>query len=636
MFRVRPADGGICIICNIVMFHWVFALAATAPAAEPGFYRSPQAVAASRDGRTLFVADRTAGCITLLDTAGAAPPRDIALPGEPAGVALSEDGRELFVAVRTAHAVIVLDASSGTITRRIDAGPWPVDVALAPRSGRLVTANRGDHSIRVIDLSTGKILRRVPMVRDPGRVATTPDEKHYLVANLLPKGAGTDPKLAAVVSIVDAQSMAPSATIKLPPGSTMASGLCVSPDGRWAYVAHALGRFNLPITQLERGWVHTYALSIVDVPAGKLTATVLLDDMTGGAADPWDVVCSPDGATLWISCAGVHQVSAVDIGKLHPLLDGKVPEQLATLKVEGANTWARIAEDRSAVVELKDDLTAMWLAELLRRVPAGGLGPRGLAMSPDGSRLYVANYFSGTVGQIDTTAGKLVGTLCLGEQSEPNAARRGEIYFHDANRCFQHWHSCATCHPDDGRVDGLPWDFMRDGIGNGNDVISLVYTHHTSPHNRRATRPTPRECMRTGVIGSHLVVPEPADVDDILAYVISLEPEPNPMAPQLAEAAARGKSLFEGKAQCSGCHPAPYFTDRKMHNVGTVSPEEPDGRYDTPSLVETYRTAPYYHDGRAATLREALVEHDPEGLHGNLGGLTSQEIDDLVAYLKTL
>ena len=176
---------------------------------------------------------------------------------------------------------------------------------------------------------------------------------------------------------------------------------------------------------------------------------------------------------------------------------------------------------------------------------------------------------------------------------------------------------------------------MRDGIGNGKDVISLVFVQHTSPHNRRATRPDPHECMKTGVTGSHLIVPEPADVDDLVAYASSLKAERNPSPPP-ADAVARGKTLFDGKAGCAICHPAPYYTDRKMHNVGILTPLEPDGKYDTPSLVEVYRTAPYYHDGRSATLKDALTKDDPDGKHGSVKDLTPQEIHDLVAYLLSL
>ena len=113
-----------------------------------------------------------------------------------------------------------------------------------------------------------------------------------MVGNFLPQGAGTDPSLAAVVNILDASRLEPVATIKLPPGASVVTSVCTSPDGRWAYVVYSLGRFRLPITQLERGWVHTYALSILDVKAGTLYATLLLDDLVSGAADPWGVVRS--------------------------------------------------------------------------------------------------------------------------------------------------------------------------------------------------------------------------------------------------------------------------------------------------------------------------------------------------------
>ena len=79
-----------------------------------------------------------------------------------------------------------------------------------------------------------------------------------------------------------------------------------------------------------------------------------------------------------------------------------------------------------------------------------------------------------------------------------------------------------------------------------------------------------------------------------------------------------------------------YYTDKKAYDVGIISPNEPDARYDTPSLIEAYRTAPYYHDGRAATTKEALTEHDPKHLHGNLKDLTTLEIEDLVAYVLSL
>ncbi len=615
----------------------VFCLCAAGAHAET--YRSPLAVAVAPDGKTLYVSDKTAGCVAVLDAATGKKVRDVAVAGEPNGLSVSADGKTLYVALRKAGTVAVIDTARGTLTRQIPVGPWPVAVAVDEQRQRLVTCNRGDHTVSIVDTAGGEVLARIPVARDPFAVAITPDGSRIVVTNYMPLGKGTDRTLAAEVSLLDAAAMREVARVKLPTGSTMVSGACISPDGRWAYVVHSVCRFDLPITKLERGWVHTYAVSIIDLAAGSRVATLLLDELNRGAADPWAVVVSADGfhETLWISHSGTHQVSIVDVGRIHELLAGNLPAELARLK-DGAreNVWVRIKNDKRAVDELTGDLTALHIAGAIRRVKSGGIGPRGMALSPDGQRLYVANYFSGTVGVLGTAKGELQSTVALGRQPKPDAVRRGEIYFHDATRCFQHWHSCATCHLDDGRIDGLPWDFLRDGIANGKDVASLIHLRHTAPHSRRGLRADPRECMQTGVFGSHQVVPERCDVDDLLAYVFSLAPEPNPNLPQLAEAAARGKVLFEGKAQCARCHPGPYFTDRKSHDVGLRTSGDPDGRYDTPTLVEAYRTAPYYHDGRALSIKEALTEHDPENQHGNLKDLTPKEIDDLVAYVLSL
>jgi YVTN family beta-propeller protein len=453
----------------------------------------------------------------------------------------------------------------------------------------------------------------------------------------LPSGAGTDPDLAAEVSILDTGARRQVARVKLPPGSTMAGGVWINPNGKWAYVVHVLGRFDLPITQLEEGWVHTSALSIIDLAAGVRSATVLLDSLTEGTADPWAVIGSADGKTLWISHRGTHEISILNIGLIHELLAGNVPDEIAARK-DGArdNIWVRIKNDKNQIQHLTKDLTALPLARAIRRFYSGGKGPTGLALSPDGKKLYVANYYAGSVGVMDAARGNLLNVFPLGKQPAPDAARRGEIYFHDATRCYQHWHSCATCHLDGGRVDGLPWDFLRDGIDNGKDVPSLVNLLHTPPYNRLATRPDARYCIESGVIGSHHVTPELAEVDDLLAYVGSLTAEVNPNLPKFAEAARRGKALFEGKADCASCHPTPYFTDKRTHNVGITSSNEPNARYDTPSLVEAYRTAPYFHDGRAATLRDALTKHSTEDQHGNLSHLSPSEIDDLIAYVLSL
>ena len=368
----------------------------------------------------------------------------------------------------------------------------------------------------------------------------------------------------------------------------MVNGVCTSPDGRWAYAVHQLSRFSLPVTQLERGWVNTYALSVIDIARGERIATMLLDDLYQGAANPSAVVCSADGEKLWISHAGVHEISMIKLGLVHKLLAGEVPEELAKL-TDGTrpNIWVRVGEDSRVIDELANDLTALYIAGAIQRVPSGGRGPRALVLTPDGRQLLVANYYSGSVAKLDAASGSGVGQLSLGPQPPPDAARRGEMVFHDATRAFQRWHSCASCHPNNGRADGLRWDFMRDGMGNPKDTPSLLLVHKTEPLNRLATRVNAEEGARTGMLVSYMVVPTEDEVQDLLAYMMSLRPEPSPYLAadgQLTPAARRGKEIFEGSAGCVNCHPAPYFTDRKAYDVGTHTPQDGPTQYDTPTL----------------------------------------------------
>ena len=238
-----------------------------------------------------------------------------------------------------------------------------------------------------------------------------------------------------------------------------------------------------------------------------------------------------------------------------------------------------------------------------------------------------------------TGQGVLRGTISLGTQPEADAARRGELIFHDATHAFQRWHSCASCHANEGRIDGLRWDFLADGIGNAKDTMNLVNFHHTEPQNRRATVATALECTRGGLQSTNMLVPTEQEVTDLFAYLTSLTPVPSPHRlpdGELTELARQGQTLFEGKAKCVTCHRGPYFTDQRMHNVGVLSANEPDGRYDTPSLVETYRTAPYLHDGRALTLKDVLTTHNQNHRHGQTESLTEAEIDALVAYVREL
>ncbi len=600
-------------------------------------FRSPFGIAVSPDGKTAYVSDRTAANLTILDVATEKKKGEIALNGQPHGVALSADGSQLYVAERLAGTVAVIDTAKAAVVSRLPVNKWPTEVAIGNKTKRLFVTNEDTDTVSVIDLAQGKTLGEVKVTRDPCFIAVSPDESTLVVTNKIPYGKGTDPKLAADVSIINATEMSLTKSVKLTPGSTAVFGACISPDGKHAYVVHGLGRFHLPITQLERGWVNTFALTVIDIAKGERTVTVLLDDLTQGAADPFAIVCSGDGKQLWISHAGVHSISKVNIGLVHQLLAGDVPAELASLKDGSqANIWMRIKTDPKLVSDLENDLTALYIAGAIHRFDTGGNGPRGIALSPDEKQLLVTNYYSGTVTVLDSGNGNIASTISMGENPKITPERRGERIFHDAHHAFQHWHSCSTCHVS-GHTDGLRWDFLGDGIGNAKDTMNLIGVNETGPLNRRATVVNAKVCAENGLKFTNMLVPTQQEIDDMYAFLCSLKPEPSFhfVKGKPSESAERGKEVFE-RAGCVRCHPGKHFTDQKMHNVGVLSANEPDGKYDTPSLIEAYRTAPYLHDGRALTIKEIFTEHNPGNRHGRTKSLSPEQLEDLVNYILSL
>jgi cytochrome c peroxidase len=240
---------------------------------------------------------------------------------------------------------------------------------------------------------------------------------------------------------------------------------------------------------------------------------------------------------------------------------------------------------------------------------------------------------------MDTATGKVTAQHPVGEQPKADTIRTGEQIFHDANVCFQHWQSCSTCHPDS-RMDGLRWDLLNDGIGNPKKTRSLVLSHQTSPVMAMGVRASLEVGTSAGFKHILFVVVPQSDIEATCDYLRSLKPVPSPhLGPEgkLTEAAERGKKLFDEKAGCAACHSGPILTDMKAYDVGTLGELDRKGNtFYTPKLVELYRTGPFLHDARAATLMEVLTKYNKNDAHGTTSKLSKEELDDLVAYLMSL
>jgi len=627
-------------LCAMAVCGMLTGWATAAQAKQPAKYLGPLDVVASADGKSLLVLNADARQIAVVDPGGK-PIRSIDMPATPTGLVLSPDGLKLYVTCAAPEGTVcVLELASGELAKTIPVGHWACGPSISPDGKRLYVCNRFAGDVSFVDLAAGRELARVAARREPITSAVTPDGKLLLVGNHLPADRADQYGLravAAVVTLIDTQSRS-RGEIRLTTGSSGVRGVCVSPDGKYGYVVHILSRYHLPTKQLEKGWMNTNALSILDLAAGKLVNTVLLDEFGRGAANPWQVASTADGKSICISHAGSHELTVIDAVGFHRKL-AAIPAGAgcnAFIFGEPYYDYEYGAYPPTTSADVPNDLT--FLDALRRRIRLPGNGPRGLAIA--GSKVYVTEYFTDTLAVVDLAPGsaKPVTSFPLGPRPALSTRRKGQMWFSDASLCYEQWQSCSSCHPE-GRVDGLNWDLLNDGTDNPKNVRSLLAAHKTPPAMCSGVRADAECAVRSGIAHIQFAVRPEEDAAAIDEYLKSLLPVPSPhlVGGQLSEAAKRGKKLFfSEKINCAKCHPEPLYTDLLMHDVGSRGRFDRRHDFDTPTLVEVWRTAPYMHDGRYTTIKELLVQ----GRHGNGNGqfdkLTSEQIDGLVEFVLSL
>jgi YVTN family beta-propeller protein len=584
--------------------------------AKTASYYSPCAVVAGRDGREVYVAEYSADQVVGVDLASGTIQRVIPLGLPPSGLALDAGAGVLYATLESADGqVAIIDVASGTVIDRIPVGHTPLAPAVSPDGRLLAVCNRFNNNVSLIDVASRKELGRVAVPREPVAAAFTPDGRRLVVANHLPAMPANSNFLSSAVTLMDPVTRSVITNLMLPNGSTGLRGLCVSPDGRYAYVTHSLGRYQLPTTQLERGWMNTSALSIVDLQSERMLVTVLLDDVDQGAANPWGVACTADGTTLCIAQAGTHEISVIDRVALH----GQLEKVAKGEKVGVSLSLADIPYDLSLLIGIR------------QRVKLPGNGPRALCLAGDAA--VAGLYFGDELAVVPLKTGNRVArTVSLGPKAPLSKERKGEMFFNDAQFCFQEWQSCASCHPD-GRADGLNWDLLNDGIGNPKNTKSMLLCFQTPPSMSQGIRESAAMGVRAGLKFIQFAVRPEEDARAIDKYLTRMKPVPSPylVNGKLSAAAQRGRAVFK-KAGCAACHPAPFYTDLQGYNLGMGEGIDQGKSFDTPTLAECWRTAPYFHDGRAYTMQEVLLKYN----HRNTATLPPQELDDLADYVLSL
>lgn len=519
----------------------------------------------------------------------------------PTGVAV--DGERIITTVAGEHenGVYLLSASVPSEKTFIKTASGACAPLLDDRSGKLYVCNQFAGTISAIDLNEKKELQTVRVLREPKSLVLDPKGKYLFTTNFLPAQRADLDTVAACVSVIDIESFQKVKDIQLANGSNALRGMTLSPDGRYLLVTHNLGRFQVPTSQLQQGWMNTSAMSLVNLETLNFEGAVLLDEPERGAAGIWDVKCTND--KIIISHSGTHEISVIDY-----------PE------------FIRKFEQYPQKDALAYDLR--FLYGIRQRIPLVGNGPRCFMIKENNA--VVPTYFSDTLNIVNLSTADIHAVAMVKNRVE-SRINKGEKYFNDAEYCFQNWQSCNGCHPGDGRMDAMNWDLMNDGIGNSKNCKSLLLSHVTPPAMISGIRASSYVAVRTGYKYIQFTdLPEEfaTCVDE---YLLSLKPVPSPylIDGELSEKAKRGRKVFE-KFKCDECHSGPYYTDMQMHRIG--EDVEFEKGWDTPTLREVWRTAPYLFDGRAATMKEVFEVYK----HGIDKKISSKEADELAEYVNSL
>ena len=641
---------------------------------DTGKYIGPSDIVVDPSGEMLYIAEFDAARLRQVRTDGLTPAKVLELPVKPERIKLLQTGKSLVAVGGEGYGkLLLIDCESLTILREIPVGyyPFAVDV-YEPDDGASIAyiANRFGGDISVVDLDAGKEIHRFPFGREPIALAVTPDGKKLIAVPQNPEDKAVESGITLTVRIYDTES-GEVKKLRLRNGIVNGRDVTMTPDGRYAFLTCMLGHFNNVPTHVDGGWMIENMIAAIDMETDQYADTFYLDDFGRGAGNPWGIVCSPDMRFLAVAHSGSCEITLLHLPKILQILDARPHSSRPGL---GAMTTTF---HRSGDNSLPSRM----------RIPVGMYGVRQLAIHEN--RIYFTAYFEDSIGRIDCsftepveqvrgfmpdpkTIGQPVRlneplvfadtpvmplvfeemtpldlmkgvhferkTARLGPKPVLTEIRFGDLLFHDALICYEQWLSCVSCHPD-GRVDCLNWDLLNDGIGNPKNTKSMLLSHETPPAMISGVRASAEIAVRSGIKSILFSIRPEEEAAAMDAYLKSLQPVPSPylVNGQLSESAQRGKVLFNSaSAGCSDCHPAPLFTDLQMHNVGTQTYRDPRAAFDSPTLIEVWRTSPYMHDGRYITMKELIVDGKHFDTDGRFSRLSEQEIDDLVEYVLSL
>ena len=565
----------------------------------------------SADGALLACSNRDGGTVTVVDLRTNRKLHEIKVGEKPEGVTFLGPTHNIAVACYHDDRVVFVDGDAGTTLGHVDVFDEPYGVVSDSAGKSVYVTLSYPGQVVEIDTASRAIRRTVaagPFVRG---LAITPDDSRLYVTEY-------HTARVSAINVASGQITERWAGIA---SDNLARQIVLHPRRPKAYVPHIRSATERAHGE---GSIFPY-VSVLDTrpeaePGEKRWTRIPMDSFVGVhvTANPWEVALSPDGKRLFALFSGTNEMYACDV--------------------------------------IDDDYREIRHRSTVRL----GNNPRAARVSPDGAKLYVYNALDFNVTVYDAATLNKLATIEVTDNPLGEELLLGKRLFYSALQPMvgRRWISCSSCHVD-GESDGRTWQ-NPEGLRDTPALAAMAWTH---PLHWSADRDEVQDFENTvrgqlmqgrglirGQVHADLGPPNKGlspELDALAAYSNTHKAPLSPHAKGgLSESARRGRDLFfSGQTSCATCHSGPYFTDSTpgkrivRHDVGTGAddPSEKMGpEYDTPTLLGVYKTAPYLHHGKAASLEDVLIRHNREDRHGNTTHLTRDQVQDLVEFLKAL
>ncbi|RIX82306.1 Ig-like domain-containing protein [Acidovorax cavernicola] len=588
------------------------------------------------DANSVYSVNPDSGTVAAIDAQTLAKRWETRVGDEPKTLAVGPDGR-IWVTVQGEDKLVALNAADGAVSATVPLayGSGPYGVAFTPNGTKGLLTLESKSVLMSFDPSSGATTGAVALDGNLRGIAVNADSQVAYVTRFKSKMTGGQ------LHKVNLQSMSAMTTIALPVDTTTVD------------------------TESRARGVANYLSQVVISPDGTRAVLPSKKDniVRGKFRDGNNLV---HDQTIRSILSQVNLQTGAEVFSEQIDFDDRAPARAALFTPAGDYIFvAQMEGNRVAIVDP--------YSRTVRGEINASSAPHGLYLDATRKRLFVNNFLARSVSvhdvaQVLTSESAaptfLQNVMTVAQEPMSPAALRGKQVFYNASdrrMSKDNYISCASCHADAGD-DGMVWDFTQRGEGLRR-TISLMgrrgmghgNVHWTANFNELQDfeNDIRNEFGGTGFLtnadfaatSDPLGAPKAgksAQLDDLAAYLTSLNKYMRSPARaadgSLSVDAARGQALFTS-AQCVSCHTGATFRDGQRHDVGTIQLSSGKGinqplagvGFDTPTLLGTWNTAAFFHNGQAATLQDVLA-----GGHGNASSLPAADVVAIREYVRSL